>query len=177
MTCAGYKFPTLAVTHDAHVAGMADWVAVMAEHRIAQEGSAADVFAHPTNRAVARLAGVRNLLAGSVRLIANGWATVEVAGAMLRAPAPGWLAAGMAVDLAIRSEDIALGVAGESVREANALTVTLVETRPDGAALRVRTAPPLALDILLPRWAPVLPREGSAATALVRAASVHLMRR
>ena len=170
------QIPTLAVTHDAHVAGMADWVAVMAEHRIVQEGEAGDVFTRPVSRAVARLAGVRNLLAGSVRLVAGEWAKVEVGGAMLRASAPDWLAPGMAVDVAIRSEDIALGPAGEHGWEANALPVIITETRPDGASLRVRTAPPLALDILLPRWTPVPPRAGGTAVALIRPASVHLMR-
>ncbi len=170
------RIPTLAVTHDAHVAGMADWVAVMAGHRIAQEGPPAEVFAMPASHAVARLVGVRNLLEGTARTLAGGWATVEVAGSILRAPAPAWLAAGAKVGIAIRSEDIALGPIADRGGEVNAVPITIAETRPDGLAVRVRGAEPLALDILLPRWAPAPPRSGQRAIALIRAAAVHLVR-
>lgn len=170
------RIPTLAVTHDPHVAGMADWVAVMAGHRIVQEGPPAEVFASPASRAVARLVGVRNLLAGTVRTLAGAWAMVEVAGITLRAPAPDWLAAGMAVEVAIRSEDIALGYAAERGGEPNVLAVTIAEVRPDGLGVRVRTAEPPGLDILLPRWSPGPPRPGQPAMVMIRPGAVHLVR-
>ncbi|MEO8714358.1 MAG: ABC transporter ATP-binding protein [Acetobacteraceae bacterium] len=172
------KIPTLAVTHDPHLAGIADRVAVMATHRIVQEGPPAEVFARPASREVARLVGVRNLLSGTVRTIAGAWAMVEVAGVgvTLRAPTQDWLTEGATVAVAIRSEDVALAYPAERSGELNAVPLTIAEARPEGLAMRLRGAEPMPLDILLPRWSPAAPRPGQPAVALIRPAAVHLLR-
>ncbi|MEO8714853.1 MAG: hypothetical protein ABI369_07560, partial [Acetobacteraceae bacterium] len=165
-----------AVTHDPHLAGIADRVAVMAGHRIVQEGPPAEVFARPASRAVARLVGVRNLLPGTVRTIAGAWAAVDVAGVTLRAPTQDWLTEGAAVAVAIRSDDITLAHAADRGGEMNAVPLTIAEARPEGLAMRLRGTEPMPLDILLPRWSPAAPRPGQPVTALIRPASVHLVR-
>jgi ABC-type Fe3+/spermidine/putrescine transport system ATPase subunit len=168
--------PSLAVTHDPHVAGMADWIAVMVAHRIVQQGTPAEVFGRPASYAVASLVGVRNLLEGVVRAVAGPIAVVEVGGVALRAIAPdaAWLVLGAAVGVAIRSEDIALAPATDrQASDLNAIPLTVSDVRPEGLGWRVRCAVPLPLDIALPRWStPPLP--GQQATALIRPAAVHV---
>ncbi|MDE2609486.1 MAG: ABC transporter ATP-binding protein, partial [Burkholderiales bacterium] len=61
-----FGLPTLAVSHDPHLAVLADHVAVMSGRRIAQEGAPADVLARPNGVAVARLLGHRNLFTGRI---------------------------------------------------------------------------------------------------------------
>ncbi|APR94550.1 ABC transporter related [Pandoraea thiooxydans] len=61
-----FGLPTLAVSHDPHLALLADHVAVMSGRRIAQEGAPADVLARPNGVAVARLLGHRNLFTGRI---------------------------------------------------------------------------------------------------------------
>ena len=56
--------PTLAVTHDPHLAVMADWLALMVGHRIVQEGTPRHVLGAPISGEVARLVGYRNLFTG-----------------------------------------------------------------------------------------------------------------
>ncbi len=170
--------PSLAVTHDPHVAGMADWVAAMIAHGIVQQGTPAEVFGRPANHAVARLVGVRNLFGAVVRAAAGPLAVLDVAGIALRASAPdaAWLVPGAAVGVAIRSEDITLASpADRPVSDLNAIATTVSASCPEGLGWRVRCAGPLPLDIALPRWsAPPLP--GQNATALIRPAAIHVFR-
>ncbi len=175
--------PSLTVTHDPHVAGIADWVVVMANHRIAQQGTPAEVFARPTSRAGAHLVGVRNLFSGTVRAIeaerAAAWAIVDVAGVPLRAPAASadWLIPGASVGVAIRSEDIAVAhPSGRSGTALNVVPMMVADARPEGLGLRLRGTGPVSLDILLPRWAAPPPLAGQPAVALIRPAALHLFR-
>ncbi len=171
--------PSLTVTHDPHVAGMADWVAVMVGHRVVQQGTPAEVFGGPASLAAAKLVGVRNLLRGTVRVIAGPIAVVEVAGGLalrVSAPPAAWLVPGAPVGLAIRSEDIALASpADRQPSDLNAVPAVVSEMRSEGLRWRVRCAGPLALDVLLPRWsAPPVP--GQTVTALIRPVAVHVFR-
>jgi molybdate/tungstate transport system ATP-binding protein len=171
------QIPTLAVTHDPHVAGMADWIAVMAHRRIVQQGTPAEVFAHPASREAARLVGVRNVLSGIVRAIAAPWAIVDVAGVALRAPAAEGLLPGAGVGVALRSEDIAVAYPAERpATDLNTVPLTVAAARPEGLGLRLRGDGPMPLDILLPRWAAAPPRPGQSALALIRPAALHLFR-
>lgn len=81
--------PTLAVTHDPHLAVMADWMAMMVGHRIVQEGAPRQVLGAPVSLEVARLTGFRNILTGIVVNRDDAWATVCIDGCCLRAPAQG----------------------------------------------------------------------------------------
>src|SRR3981189_1818951 len=69
------------VTHDqAEALALSDHIAVMSAGRVQQFGSPFDVYAHPSNRMVADFMGLVNLVSGTVRAVANGRGTVEVAG-------------------------------------------------------------------------------------------------
>ena len=97
-----FGLPVLAVSHDPHLAALADRVAVMSGRRIVQQGAPAEVLSRPGSAAVARLLGHRNLF--SARVAAhetNTGATLlqwEAAnGATLRLPQHPELAVGQLV--------------------------------------------------------------------------------
>jgi ABC-type Fe3+/spermidine/putrescine transport system ATPase subunit len=56
-----FGLPALAVSHDPHLAALADRVAVMSGRRVVQQGTPAEVLSRPGSAAVARLLGHRNL--------------------------------------------------------------------------------------------------------------------
>ena len=98
------------VTHDqAEALALSDMIAVMHAGRLQQYGTPHDVYARPANRLVADFMGLVNLVPGKVLNASGGVATVE-AGAGLRfdVAVPRGTAAGDAVELAIRPEDIRL---------------------------------------------------------------------
>jgi len=61
-----FGLPALAVSHDPHLAALADRVAVMSARRIVQQGTPAEVLSRPGSPAVARLLGHRNLFTARV---------------------------------------------------------------------------------------------------------------
>ena len=61
-----FGLPVLAVSHDPHLAALADRVAVMCGRRIVQQGAPAEVLSRPGSVAVARLLGHRNLFSARV---------------------------------------------------------------------------------------------------------------
>jgi molybdate/tungstate transport system ATP-binding protein len=61
-----FGLPVLAVSHDPHLAALADRVAVMSGRRIVQQGTPAEVLSRPGSVAVARLLGHRNLFSGRI---------------------------------------------------------------------------------------------------------------
>jgi molybdate/tungstate transport system ATP-binding protein len=94
--------PTLAVSHDPHLAALADRMAVMSGRRIVQQGSPTEVLSRPGSPAVARLLGYRNLFTARVssheadtRITLLEWEAAN--GAILRVPRQPELAAGQLV--------------------------------------------------------------------------------
>ncbi|HET6182256.1 MAG TPA: ABC transporter ATP-binding protein [Acetobacteraceae bacterium] len=176
--------PALAVTHDPAVAAVADWMALMEDHAIVQEGPPAALFARPATPGAARLVGIRNLLPGRMCGMAGRWAVVEAGGLTLRAalPAGRVLNAGAAVTLAIRSEDFELPAPGsvpQAQGEANAIELAVAAMRREGTSVRLLTQGPAALDILLGRAAAGTVRlaPGMQLTALVRPQVIHIIAR
>ena len=136
--------PALAVTHDPHLALMADWMAVMVARRIVQQGTPRQVLAAPAGMAVARLLGIRNRLRGVVVDADH----VAVDGVLLAASGAAGLARGQPVGVLLRAEDIELLPADAAVADP---LWTLASVREEGLATRVITAAPLRLEALLPR--------------------------
>ena len=136
--------PALAVTHDPHLALMADWMAVMVARRIVQQGTPRQVLAAPAGMAVARLLGIRNRLRGVV--VDAGHVAVD--GVLLAASGAAGLARGQPVGVLLRAEDIELLPADAAVADP---LWTLASVREEGLATRVITAAPLRLEALLPR--------------------------
>ncbi|MGH7121393.1 MAG: ABC transporter ATP-binding protein [Acetobacteraceae bacterium] len=167
--------PTLAVTHDVHLAAMADRMALMVGRRIVQQGTPRAVFGAPVNSGAAELLGYRNLLHGVIETLSDRQAIVALAGARLKASAPPWAKAGQRVGIAIRSEDVALGSRDAQPEGCNTLALTLVTVREEGLALRVAGRGGIVLDILLPRSASTRGVvAGATAAALIRPEHVHL---
>jgi iron(III) transport system ATP-binding protein len=99
---------TLYVTHDQSEAlALSDTVAVMAAGRIVQSGEPREVYGQPDNRTVAHFLGSANFLRGRIVEAGDGLATVEMAdGAVSIAVPSRGLAAGAAVDVIFRPEDV-----------------------------------------------------------------------
>lgn len=107
-----FGLPVLAVSHDPHLAAMADRVAVMSERRIVQQGTPAEVLSRPGSVAVARLLGHRNVFtarvighepdAGVTALRWNAADGVEVRLPYQRELAPGQLVQWMIAPTAVR---------------------------------------------------------------------------
>ncbi len=97
-----FDLPALAVSHDPHLAALADRVAVMSGRRIVQHGTPAEVLSRPGSAAVARLLGHRNLFTARVAgHETNTGVTLlqweEANGTTLRLPHQSELAAGQLV--------------------------------------------------------------------------------
>lgn len=172
--------PTLVVTHDPHLAVMADWMAVMADGRIKQEDTPHNIFIAPASADVARLVGVRNLLAGDVIDRTEDIVTIAIGSQPLKAKAGASWRPGMAAGIAIRSEDILLYPIRQAGLSAfhpslNALPVTLSFVREEGIGLRIGATAPFPLDIHMPKvifpgWHP-----GDSAIAVVKPEDIHLL--
>ncbi|MBU2765336.1 ABC transporter ATP-binding protein [Acidithiobacillus ferrivorans] len=145
-----FGVPVLAVSHDPHLAMLADHMAVLLDGRVVQEGPPREVFARPATMRVARLLGFRNFLTGRVAEIERSGMVVAGADWRLRAGLQHGMHPGMAVTVAIRSEDL---VPGEALGGAapNVLNLKVAALREEGVALRVRMEGALCLDMLLPR--------------------------
>ena len=147
-----FGVPVLAVSHDPHLAMLADHMAVLLDGHIVQEGPPRAVFARPATMGAARLLGFRNFLAGRIEETAETGMVVAGAGAdwRLRTGLQHGMHAGMAVTVAIRSEDLVPGDA-LGVSAPNALKLKVVSLREEGVASRVRMEGACSLDMLLPR--------------------------
>jgi ABC-type Fe3+/spermidine/putrescine transport system ATPase subunit len=122
------------VTHDQSEArAIADRVAVLDRGRLLQVGEVAEVFGRPATAQVARFVRVRNLLVGRIVAAEAGRARVAVAGTELEVASP--LAAGSAVLVCVRPEDVSITVAEDDARDA--LVGTIVERRPRGALVEL----------------------------------------
>jgi molybdate/tungstate transport system ATP-binding protein len=107
-----FGLPALAVSHDPHLAALADRVAVMSGRRIVQQGTPAEVLSRPGSPAVARLLGHRNLFTARVIGHENSRTTLlrwEAAnGTALRLPLQSELTAGQLVQWMIAPTEVRL---------------------------------------------------------------------
>ncbi|MGU3402615.1 ABC transporter ATP-binding protein [Methylobacterium brachiatum] len=158
------------VTHDPEEAMMlADRIGVMEGGRLAQVGTPADLYRRPASRFVAGLLGDVNLIAGRLGSAEDGdTRAVQTAHGIVRGSATG-LSEGTAVVVAVRPDNIVLGIEGLPVTIAD--TVFLGDRLrrtlrlPDGTVLRSSGRPgdaqdPVGSDIRLgfaPADAVILP--------------------
>ena len=136
------------VTHDqAEAMALSDQIAVMHGGRLQQYGAPFEVYTRPANRIVADFMGLVNFIPGRVVEATNGTIAVEAAGGIrFSTTSVQPLAAGTAVEVAVRPENIRLSASvGQSatVRERvflGNLCEYMVELA-DGTPLRVQTHP------------------------------------
>ncbi|MBU2759157.1 ABC transporter ATP-binding protein [Acidithiobacillus sp. RW2] len=149
-----YEFgiPVLAVSHDPHLAMLADHMAILRDGRIVQEGAPTEVFARPGHVASARLLGFRNFLSGRV-IDSEDESHLQVAGSdwQLQAEWQAGLSVGTSVQLALRAEDIYLQETGATHFCPNPLSVQVKACRKEGLSMRLYLEGPTPLEMLLPR--------------------------
>lgn len=163
----GTGMPALAATHDPKLAAMADSVALLADGRIVQQGTPAEVFSRPANRAAARLVGIRNVFTADVTARDGQWLTLSRAGLSLRVRAIDGIGAARHVGVAIRAEALSPVPAG------GRLAGEVVALRPEGLQVRVALAVGnLRLEALLPPGATA--RLGERMTVTAAPEHIHL---
>ncbi|WP_227485233.1 MULTISPECIES: ABC transporter ATP-binding protein [unclassified Acidithiobacillus] len=147
-----FGIPVLAVSHDPHLAMLADHMAILRDGRIVQEDTPAEVFARPRHVASARLLGFRNFLSGRV-VDSDDESHLQVAGPdwQLQADWQAGLSVGTSVQLALRAEDIYLQDAGAAHFCPNHLSVQVKACRKEGLSMRLYLEGPTSLEMLLPR--------------------------
>ena len=109
---------TIFVTHDQGEAlSLSDRIAVIAQGHIRQIGTAAEIYHWPADRFVASFVGDVNVLRGRLERIAGAIATVALGPAHLQVPSRmlEGAAAGTAVDLFLRPEELRVAEAGAPV--------------------------------------------------------------
>jgi putative spermidine/putrescine transport system ATP-binding protein len=162
---------TIVVTHDQREAmTMADIVVVMDHGRVQQVGAPLAIYRNPANAFVADFIGLSNLLRGMAR---DG--AVEIGGRALRVERlPEGVAAGAAVILSIRPEEIHLRPAGEPGE--NRLPGEIAFVRDLGASVEitVRCGEQELLAVMTPRERPEAGVGAAVAVELPAAACVVL---
>ena len=133
-----FGITTLYVTHDqAEAMVISDRIAVLDRGRVAQVGTADEVFLRPRTRFVAEFIGKTNLVEG----VAVAADTIAVGSLRLRVASAG-LASGARVAVSIRPHDIALASPGSGATGVNALrgTVQRASFLGDSVDCQVRVA-------------------------------------
>ncbi len=98
------------VTHDQEEAlTMASRIGVMQAGKLAQVGTPADIYEHPTCRYVAEFLGAANILPGTVRETGPNAALLDMGSFLLRAAGPAPLPVGQSLHVALRPERLRLG--------------------------------------------------------------------
>ncbi|PKY10265.1 ABC transporter ATP-binding protein [Acidithiobacillus marinus] len=145
-----FGIPLLAVSHDPHLAMLADHMAILREGRIVQEGPPVEVFARPHHQTTARLLGFRNFLSGHVDAQENAILRVAGAGWQLQAESRSSLPMGTPVQLTWRAEDLFLEEAS-GLPCPNRLVVRVRASRAEGLSTRIYLEGPAPLEMLLSR--------------------------
>ena len=117
-----FGIPALAVSHDPHLAAVADRLVLMHERRIIQIGPPGSVYAHPVNGAAARLLGHRNVHRGRIEASHGAWRLMWRDGGMAF-PVDGRANAEMEVDWTIDPEAICLVDARDTSTDAIAASI------------------------------------------------------
>jgi putative spermidine/putrescine transport system ATP-binding protein len=142
---------TILVTHDQDEAmSVADRIAVMNKGKVEQFDTPVAIYDRPQTLFVNGFIGTTNLLPGKIAGIVGDTATVVLeAGATLRLPAPQGIAAGAAVMLSVRPEQLVLS----PVATADSWPIEPGLSLPLGSqlVLEARTACGTALKIVEPR--------------------------
>ena len=119
------EMPAVLVTHDvAEAYALADHLLVLDGGRVLQTGERDAVFHAPSSPTVARLVGVRNLLAGVVVSVADGSALIDAGGLTATVHLAGAMA-GAQVTVGVRAQDVRVAPAPDDgdatlVREVDA---------------------------------------------------------
>lgn len=186
--------PALAVSHDSHLAQMADRVAVLEKGRIVQEGSPEELFTRPATFGCARLVGFTNLFPASITRVEGDFAYLESAAGTIVVGSAAWFRSGARVCFGIRPEEVLAGrydrrepgteggttnrVAGELIRLTNlglhllgvirgAVDLQIIVPRHVQDSLNLRVGQRMEVE-LQPRYIHVLPDHKSSEQILTK---------
>ncbi|MCJ7712612.1 MAG: ABC transporter ATP-binding protein [Chloroflexi bacterium] len=144
------------VTHDQEEAlALSDRIAVMDHGRVEQLGTPEELYDAPRTRFVAGFIGTTNLLAGTIESVEPGGVVIRLDGGE-RCLAPSGMAAGTAIDLAIRPEAITIVPDDQSMQTdgpMSALRGRVLQSAYLGTSVshQVRTDGGLVLSVVVPR--------------------------
>jgi ABC-type Fe3+/spermidine/putrescine transport system ATPase subunit len=138
--------PALVATHDPHLAAIGDSVAVMADRKIVQQGSARTVFENPATIQVARLVGFQNIFPAEMITCDHSTALVSLEGVKVEV-AVGYQPHAQ-IAIGIRASDVILCRSGPP-RGGNLLRCRVEEVRPEGLATRVMLDGAVKLEAVL----------------------------
>jgi tungstate transport system ATP-binding protein len=170
------------VTHDrAETLRLGDRVAVLMGGIIRQMGTAAEVFAAPVDEEVAAFVGVENIVAGRVRSLADGLATLDLGGAVVESVASS-PELGTEVLVCLRPEDVVIEPGGSDSRRTSArnhLHGTVTRITPLGGQVRVVVDCGFPLVALITKQSleDLRLKVGDEAVASFKASAVHLIPR
>jgi tungstate transport system ATP-binding protein len=173
---------TVFVTHDRTEAlRLGDRVAVLMGGVIRQVGTAAEVFAAPADEQVAAFVGVENIVAGRVRSLANGLATLDLGGAVVESVASS-PELGTEVLVCLRPEDVVIEPGGPDSHRTSArnhLHGSVTRITPLGAQVRVVVDCGFPLVALITKQSleDLQLKLGDEAVASFKAGAVHLIPR
>ncbi|HSM94305.1 MAG TPA: ABC transporter ATP-binding protein [Anaeromyxobacteraceae bacterium] len=175
----GSGVPAVVVTHDrVEALALGDRIAVMIEGRIRQVGPVREVFAGPSDLAVARVVGTENVLPVRLAGRGDGLVTVRAGEVELVAVDPGGLEA--EAFACIRAEEVVLEeAAGAASSARNRLPGTVTARSDEGPLVRVRLdcGVPLVALVTRPSAEAMGLLPGRRVTALVKAPAVRLVAR
>jgi ABC-type Fe3+/spermidine/putrescine transport system ATPase subunit len=148
----------LYVTHDQEEAlTMSDRIALMNRGRIAQLGSAEDLYERPASQFVARFIGESNLLEGRVESADGGGVFIHDGGVRLRvSPGPQAFQPGERCTLMLRPEKITLAAAEGDATDGLTGTVETVVYVGEFTRYGVRVAPDVVIGVKAPNTHAVL---------------------
>ncbi len=165
--------PTLLVTHDFEdAATLADEVGVIADGRILQQGSPAELVARPDDAFVATFAGA-TLLSGQAIATANGLTEVSLDGGISL-----WStdAASGPVNVAVYPWDVSVSLEQQDDSQLNHVTAPVASVAPVGNRVRVRVGP-LVSEITAVSAERLALRPGAVVTASFKATAARLFPR
>ncbi len=147
------KFGTTIIlsTHDM-VQGqrLAHRMAVILDRRVGQVGTSHEIFYQPSNRQVARMVGVDNVLEGTISSSAENLVTIDAGGYPIDALSS--FAVGTRVTVYIRPEDITLFPAdGQKTSARNVFDGKITKVLPQGPMMKVKVDCGLHLTAVITR--------------------------
>lgn len=152
---------------------LATRMAVLIDGRLVEEGRADVVLNAPKSREVATFVGIENILDGTVTANEDGYAVVDAGGRTFEAVTDA--AAGEAVTLCIRADDVVIGN-GSGAR--NTMAGTVVAVVEDGPVAGVKVDCGVELTAVLTRRSvqDLSLAPGTRVSVAVRATAVHVIR-
>lgn len=177
-----FRIPVILVTHDRiEASALADQIIVMHDGRVAQTGTAQDVFGRPATLEVARFVNMETVVAGNVVHHTDGVAEVAINEARIVARAPSPIAG--TVHVCIRGEDVVLATPGrpglfaDTAQRSNTLHGVVTALSLEGPLVRISLdcGFPLAAFATRPHFEALNLTVGSATTASIAADAIHLI--